>query len=304
LGQVDSYLDSLGSIRRLVILPDGKLNYLPFELLQTAPTTERKAYASIPFLLKKYAISYAQAVPAIFPSIRRQQQDTYLGFAPSYDVQGGRSFTNLTFNAGEIQQAADFWDGTAFLQAKASKSQFEAQAPTAGILHLAMHAMLNDSSPQYSYLQFTDAPLYTYELYSQPLAAQLAVLSACNTGIGKLIEGEGVISLARAFQYAGCPSVAMSLWPVDDQTTAHLMLDFFQQLQAGLPKDEALRAAKLAYLDQAEPALAHPFYWAGINLIGDRSPMAKSTGGLGWMWALLAVNLLLVFVVGFWRLRN
>lgn len=287
LAPVDSWLQGLGEIDRLVIIADGQLSYVPFEALLTENTESlSRSYTSLPFLLKKYSISYTQAAQALLVNQPDRARSKYMGFAPfDTHIEAGEP-SNLSYNQEEIKAATAFWKGDSFLNENASKSSFESNASKAGILHLAMHAVVNDSSPQYSYLKFSDDLLYTYELYSQKLSAQLAVLSACNTGSGKLIEGEGVISLARAFQYAGCPAVAMSMWPVDDQTTASLTTGFFQQLAEGLPKDKALQQAKLAYLETAEPAFAHPFYWAGINLIGERAPLEKGSPSF-WIWAII-----------------
>lgn len=290
LAPVDDWLQELGDVHRLVIIADGQLSYVPFEALLTATSeTANRAYADLPFLLKRYSISYAQAAQALVAEKQKAANNRYIGFAPfDNNIEAGEP-QNLTFNRGEVEAATAFWQGKGYLNEKANKELFETKAPDAGILHLAMHAVVNDSSPQYSYLKFSDNLLYTYELYSQRLSAQLAVLSACNTGSGKLIEGEGVISLARAFQYAGCPAVAMSMWQVDDQTTADLTTGFFHKLAEGLPKDEALQQAKLAYLEAAEPAFAHPFYWAGINLIGERAPLENGSSSF-WVWAIVLLG--------------
>lgn len=286
LEPVDRWLQELGSMGRLVIIADGQLSYIPFEALLTENVESlTRSYTALPFLLKRYSISYTQAAQTLVVTQPERLSSKYMGFAPfDTHIEAGEP-ANLSYSQDEIEAATEFWQGANFLNENASKSSFESHASKAGILHLAMHAVVNDSSPQYSYLKFSDDLLYTYELYSQKLSAQLAVLSACNTGSGKLIEGEGVISLARAFQYAGCPAVAMSMWPVDDQATASLTTGFFQQLAEGLPKDKALQQAKLAYLEKAEPAFAHPFYWAGINLIGERAPLKKGRSSF-WLWAI------------------
>jgi CHAT domain-containing protein len=98
-------------------------------------------------------------------------------------------------------------------------------------------------------------------------------LSACETGVGQLLPGEGLNSLSRAFEFAGCPNIVPSLWQIDDKATAAIMETFYKELAAGSPKDLALRKAKLAYLDQAIGTEGHPFYWAGNILIGDATPV-------------------------------
>ena len=99
----------------------------------------------------------------------------------------------------------------------------------------------------------------------------MVVLSACETGIGKLKKGEGTVSLARAFAYAGAKSIFTTLWKGSDQKTIDLTVPFYEFLQKGLTKDEALRRAKLDYLDKykGRGAAVHPFFWAGMIGIGD-----------------------------------
>ena len=99
-------------------------------------------------------------------------------------------------------------------------------------------------------------------------------MSACETGIGKIARGEGIISLARAFKYAGCRNIVMSLWKANDKTTSGIMYDFCKNLKKGMPKDEALQRAKLKYLESSDHS--HPFYWATFVLIGDNLPVEKN----------------------------
>ena len=127
-----------------------------------------------------------------------------------------------------------------------------------------------------------------YEIYNMSLPAELTVMSACNTGFGQLAEGEGVISLGRAFSYAGCQSVMMSLWMANDQSTAKLMDHFYKNLSQGQTKNGALKNAKLTYLENADPLTAHPYFWAGLVSTGDLSPLVINK-----------TNYLLLGVIGF-----
>jgi CHAT domain-containing protein/Tfp pilus assembly protein PilF len=165
--------------------------------------------------------------------------------------------------------------GKSYCHRYATEEAFKNRAPEAGIIHLATHAIVDDRNPLYSKLVFAndessreDGFLNTYELYNIRLNADLVVLSACNTGYGKLVRGEGIMSLARGFMYAGCPSIVMSLWPVDDLSTKRLMDHFYQGLASGLRKDEALRRAKIEYINEADNVKSNPFYWAGFVSIG------------------------------------
>jgi CHAT domain-containing protein len=104
-------------------------------------------------------------------------------------------------------------------------------------------------------------------LESVRLDADLVTLSACDTGLGKEMGGEGVIGLTRAFQYAGARSVLASLWSVSDVSTADLMRRFYSHLRAGRSKDEALRRAQVELIHSS--AFSHPYSWAAFQLVGD-----------------------------------
>ena len=165
-----------------------------------------------------------------------------------------------------------------------------------------MHAFSNAETPLLSGLAFTsdtnsteDGFLHTAEIYELPLRAELAVLSACNTGYGKLIKGEGAMSLARAFRYAGCPSVAMSLWSVDDESTASIMQDFYKYLDEGFTKDQALRKAKVDYLSKSKKP--HPYFWAPFILIGDEAPLSRGAGIPIWLYVISSILLFIVILL-------
>jgi hypothetical protein len=119
--------------------------------------------------------------------------------------------------------------------------------------------------------------------------ARLAVLSSCQTGYGKLQKGEGVMSLARGFMYAGCPSIIMTLWQVSDRSGARLMKDFYRSLKNGKDKTSSLRDAKLEFLRKADQLKAHPYFWSTYVIIGNASPLYPSRSRI--MWIIIALFL-------------
>ena len=121
-----------------------------------------------------------------------------------------------------------------------------------------------------------DGLLHTYELYNLNLNAQLACLSACNTGFGQVRSGEGMVSLAKGFYYAGVSNIMMSLWSVPDNSTSEIIQMFNEELEKGAGKAEALRMAKLRYLEQADAYSSEPYHWAAFTLIGDNEPVTTS----------------------------
>lgn len=145
---------------------------------------------------------------------------------------------------------------------------------TARRIHFATHGLISERQPQLSGLVLTldndpaeDGLLQMREIFNLKLNAELVVLSACETGLGREMKGEGVIGLTRAFQYAGASNVVVSLWRVADRSTADLMIDFYRHMQSGLDKAQALRRAKLQMIESR--AFSHPYYWAAFVMNGE-----------------------------------
>ncbi len=306
------------SVEKLIILPNGPLGYLPFEVLLTAlPKTNEVRYDVLPYLLKKYQVSYEYSATLLFQKPAKEKQGTvsYIGFAPAYEniplAQNDTyrsGFAPLQFNREEVQFAAELFGGATYLGEHATEKTFKKVAGNGKVLHLSMHALADDSNPMYAGFAFTPQPslkednfLHTYELYNLSLNAELAVLSACETGTGQLSRGEGILSLGRAFKYAGCPTVAMSLWKVNDQTTGQIMQSFFKNLKNGLEKDEALRQAKLDYFATADRLTTYPHHWAPFVLTGNVSPLSiNQNDQYAWLYLLLLPIALAVY----WRIRK
>ena len=156
----------------------------------------------------------------------------------------------------------------------ASETRVKAEAGQHRVLHFAAHGILNDASPLYSQLVLArpaagegdDGLLEAWEIMEMSLPADLAVLSACESGRGRVSQGEGLVGLSWAFSVAGCPTTVVSQWKVDSRSTSRLMRRFHRDLADGRPTADALRTAALAV--KADPRYAHPFYWAGFVVVG------------------------------------
>lgn len=278
--------------KNLIVIPDGKLSYIPFEgLLETLPdTADLIEFDKLNYLIKNYNINYSNSANLLFKQSNSSKKTKIktLAFAPEYSAEkieiGGKiiSLVPLPGVLQEVNQISETVNTKLFIGKEATETNFRKNVEDYGILHLAMHAFINDSLPALSSLAFTqsksedskaDGLLNTLDIYNLKLNAKLTVLSACNTGSGQLKKGEGILSLSRGFLYAGCPSIIMSLWEVDDQSGTQIMSSFYSNLKKGKPKDEALRAAKLEYLTSANSRKAHPHYWLGFVSIGDNSPL-------------------------------
>lgn len=300
---------------KLVLIPDGFLGYLPFHAFITEPVegSRFRGYRRLPYVMNNWSIREEySATLMLLERPAAKKTDAYLGFAPEYegdellasrgadslliaDLYGPlvrEGLSPLQYNAEEVENASQAFDGKSFVGDKALESQFKTWAPTSRAIHLAMHALTNDREPLYSQLVFSKEPdtledgfLHAYEIYNLDLSAtDIAVLSACNTGVGKLQRGEGLMSLSRAFKYAGCPNVVMSLWKADDYATKEIVSSFFAHLKDNKGKAEALQLARREFLASTGDNRTHPYYWAGLALVGDDEALGERRNL--WMWGI------------------
>lgn len=306
--------------QKLLIIPHKILSTIPFETLTFDKKTDD-------YLVSKYDISYAYSATLWQQqqTVKRQKsKEFWAGFAPNYaniayakkDTVNApilsyflrSNFLNLSGAKGEVEQISDLLNGKTYFGNAANEANFKNDAARFQVLHLAMHALLENDNPLYSKLLFTPKDstengfLTISELYNLELNADLAVLSACNTGFGKLQPGEGLMSLSQAFTAAGCPSTLTTLWQIPDAESADLMVYFYKNLQQGMTKSEALRQAKITYLNTSKNDRAkHPYFWAGFTLSGNDLPL--QTADYHWIWWVLGVVILLI-LIGFFYFKN
>jgi len=317
----------------LLIIPDGELHHVNFEALLVKPGSKefRKN-----LLIQRHAIAYLlSATTAVqFADLARERANGVLAVAPGFtdelkqDYVAGmhdpamvdRDFLNYVrqpFAVSTAQALGGSMKAHVMVGAEASERGFRASADQYGILHLGTHAEMNATSPMYSRLVLSkdssrsaeggveadaDGYLHAYEIYELDLRAQLAVLTACETGAGKNDEGEGVRSLGYSFAYAGCPSLVMSLWNIDEKVSSEIIARFYEHLADGMPKHIALQQAKLDHINNAPDELALPYYWAGLVLVGDVEPV--EVGSSLWRHAPWVLASLLIVVVILWSLRR
>ncbi|MDP4208933.1 MAG: CHAT domain-containing protein [Bacteroidota bacterium] len=280
--------------KHLIVIPSGELSYISFETLLTSPTlTKKYSFKDLPYLIREHAVRYSFAANMLqYTSDARKLPGGMVAFAPDYKVSTNKYLKNantergalesLTETSEEVASIAKYFPGKLFRAERASEENFKKYASRYGTIHLAMHALVNDQDPLQSRLAFTagassneDDFLYAGEIYNLNLNAGLVVLSACNTGVGKLSKGEGMMSLTRGFAFAGVPSIVMTLWPVSDASSANLVAGFYRHLSANLNKDNALQQAKIDFINKSDIIHAHPYFWAGYVLIGDNQPIKK-----------------------------
>lgn len=296
--------------KSLIIAPDGLMWNVHFDLLRV-PGTDR-------YLLEENAISYAYSVNLLFqPKPPKSRKTKMLAFSfdngqktnASLDVFRNSSIANLPGTVEEIQNISALIPGDYLFGNEANEFNFKQKAPQSDILHLALHGKVDDKNPDNSRLFFTksdadtleDGYLYPFELYEMTLKAQLAVLSACETGTGKISNGEGIISLGRAFHYAGVHSLLLSQWEVSDASTPVIMTSFYDNLKQGMHKDEALRQAKLSFFKNANNLSENPLYWGSFFILGNADALDldnKSFISRYWL------PLLLIALIIFFALRG
>ncbi|WP_158597745.1 tetratricopeptide repeat protein [Aquimarina sp. AD10] len=301
---------------QLIIIPDGPLWHLNFELLLTHTSVTNNP-KNLPYLLKDYVVSYANSANLLLNAqhssneTNKRQECLAFSFSDttslkttekismtrlrsiSYDLPGTRE---------EIKAISDIIDGQYYFGSQAVERNFKKNANQYNILHLALHGDVDNDNPENSKLYFTktkdsleDNLLYSHELFALNIPADLTVLSACNTGTGKIAKGEGIMSLGNAFQYAGSKSLLLSSWEISDQTTPELMRFFYSNLKKGMNKPKALQQAKLQYLNTANINRVDPFYWGAFYLVGDIDPIQFNDNHLRyWIIGLVIIGILLL----------
>lgn len=301
----------------LIIVPGGTLGYLPFDALLSEPTEFYNNFESFKFLINKYSISYSYSATLLDEMKKgHHRKSPFIAFAPVYygdTLNVSRSndpwravLGQLRFNVQEATQIHEMMGGQLFLDSMATEENFMKYAPKAGILHLATHGKSNDQHGDYSYLAFYQTAdsienelLFVKNLYNMRIPASLVVLSACETGIGELQRGEGIVSLARGFSYAGAASIVTTLWSIDDNASANIMVDFYKYMKEGKPKDVALRESKLAYMQSnIGNNRMHPLFWAAFVPVGDMESIIS-----GWPWWSFII-IAIAFVPVFWLYKT
>lgn len=294
-------IDPLATIiknKELIIIPDKELLQLPFEVLLTDEDLSISNYRGLSYLIKDHPLSYSYSTEWLFDQrTENKAKNNLLAILPSYDksidyesliLHENKNFERdlllpIPAAIDEVKNISKSIGGKILEAENASELNFKNIAADYSILHFAMHTIIDNNNPMFSKLVFTPQPddstnkednlLNTYEIFNLNLNAQMVVLSSCNTGNGNLQKGEGIMSMARGFMYAGCKSLGITLWSVDDNSSADLMSYFYEFLANGMTKSMALQSAKIKYLQLADPISTHPHFWASYIIVGDTTQL-------------------------------
>jgi CHAT domain-containing protein len=249
---------------RLIIVPHGSLHYLPFHAL----------FDGSSYLIEHFEISYLPSSSSL-----RYCRETRPA-AEQNIIVGHSNGNRLPHAVEEARAIAGILDGQSLLEERASRSKISQLIPSCRILHLAAHGDFRLDNPLFSGLALADGWLTTMDIFNLRLQASLVTLSACNTGRNVLGGGDELLGLMRAFLSTGATSVALTLWAVEDGSTAQLMEIFYRQLVDGQGKGKALRCAQLEFIHRREDltntqsqTYAHPYFWAPFFLVGDAGPL-------------------------------
>ncbi len=296
----------MAGCKKIHIIPDGILNYLPFESLLTDRNSYNQNFSRLNYLINKYEVSYYFSASTLS---RNTVQENFIkgfaGFAPVFsddattqikiasviDTAGysviqravnaeGKIYSSLPETEKEVTGIFRLFNSKnipakTYLHNDAKESIIKSnEVNNYNMIHIASHGFINESKPKLSGILFwidesdedEDGVLYSNEIYTLNLDAVLVVLSACETGLGKIIKGEGIIGLTRGFTYAGAKNIIVSLWQVADESTSELMVEFYKNVLDGKNYSSALRDAKLKLIKDG--TYAYPLEWSSFVLIG------------------------------------
>lgn len=302
---LDSVLNP--DMSELIIIPDRELYLIPFEALRSGNSK---------YLVEEFTISYENSLFFMMNNRRKSRTGRkFLGLAPFGEDELDPDRTNYRLEEGkdkipmlpgtieELVSINRILGGIIKTGEDATETFFRENSASSDIIHIASHTALNDFDPLYNRIILNtemdsqeDGLLYTHEIYSMFLNADLVTLSACNTGVGRYYDGEGMISLATGFRTAGVRSIVMSLWNLPDVATSEIMVNFYKNLDSGVGKAGALRNAKLEYLENADRNTSHPYFWAATVYTGINQSIPATKGRLMLISAIVLILGILLLI--------
>lgn len=290
---------------KLCITPDSWLGFLPFEALIRPGNSPNVAnWRQVDFLLLHYQVHYVYSASVALAQMAssNEAKRTAQLVAPLFK-NGQRQLAPLPGSADELSAIAPACSET-LLGDAASHTRVLDRIDTYHILHFSTHAQA-DSSGQGPRIELFDQPLYLPEIYALRLQASMVVLSACESGIGRVEKGEGVMSLARAFTYAGATSLVSSLWSVNAQATTSIMKNFYDHLWSGQVAASALHQAKIDYLKSKSVSGLYksPYYWTGFVYIGPPSVNIQTQSSFFCGRGKWIGGVILLLITGWWWRR-
>ncbi len=269
------------NINDLVIIPTGRMGIIPFETLLMKEVKGDTDFKKLPYLLNRFSVRYEFSAGLVLQKkkdVAEAKVSSVMLCAPVTFPEKD-NLNDLPGTESEVNAIANLFNeknigNKIFLKAQANEAEIKSGSlKNYSLIHFATHGIVDENSPELSriYLQSDseaeDGNLFAGEIYNLELNAELVALSACQTGLGKISKGEGVIGLSRALVYAGAKSIIVSFWSVADESTAELMTDFYKQLLEN-PTNNYSRDLRQAKLNLLNGNYAAPYFWAPFILIG------------------------------------
>lgn len=281
----------------LILNLHNNLHAIPFEALIEKSNGD--------YLIENSNISYVSSLNTLIENTDFSYDKNLLSSSPLFESGNSLDLAPLDYNTLEVEEIRNLVGYNDFVNVN-NKQEFidEIKQANYNIIHLATHAAANKKRGYKSYLAFgSDSTqlLYSREIYGLPIQTNLLVLSACESGDGEIIESQGVLGLSAAFAATNTKSMLASLWNVNDSSTRKLMTSYYEHINAGIEKDEALRKAKLEYLSSVKKSKQHPYFWASFIQIGAIDPLEfnKSSASMSTIVVLILLGLFLFFIMAY-----
>lgn len=295
--------------QKLIIIPDGILYNLNFELLTPDPIGHYRELVQ-KSLLARHDVVYHYSLFMLEQQHKEEELDNnYVAFAPGFSddikkayvaavkdtVKMDMQYLSLLPQPNTNKLAKKFRSllgGEAYLNLASTPVMFRKNAGGHKVIHIGTHAEYNNMYPERSRLIFAKTPsvledtnsLFLFDIYNCDARSDLTLLTACETGRPGYQDGEGMISLAHAFNYAGSRSILTGLWKIDEASSSRITETFISHLKKGLSSDEALRQAKIDYLTQNPDRILAPAYWSGLVLMGKPGVIRFESPVSIWWW--------------------
>ncbi len=297
--------DISGHIQQLTVIPDNALYRIPLEVIPVQTPNSAFSFGSARYMIEDYRFRYFTSLHEYATnrrSFHRKLNTDFSGFAISnFSSFHSSNLPSLPFAtvetkniAAELSSLSDknIYEGNA-----ATKQAFKQNMASSRLLHVATHSEVSDQDPLFSTIYLNNglkAPdtlqseqaLYAYELFDTPLNSEFVMLNSCSSGSGRYIQGSGIMGISRALRYAGAKSLALNLWSVNDKVAADFATDFYQSLNEGSTKSDAIRKAKL---NQLRKANANPHFWGAYMMIGNPAPITGKTAHPWLLYAFLSI---------------
>lgn len=289
--------NELSSYKNVLIIPDGLLNFIPFEALLTSQSNT-SSFSKMPFVVKKHIIAYNTSILFYLNEVEKSKNDKVLGFFPVFE----NTNQALSYSIDEAKSIEKEMTSKLFMNTDATKHNFIENASQYGIIHLSTHASAGNSIIPSS-MQFYNETLLLNDLYSMDISANLVVMSACETGIGKQYKGEGAMSMARGFQYSGAKNLLFSLWEINDLSTSQIMQSFYEEYNNNKSGYISNHLSKINYLenDVITNAKKSPYYWSAFVFYGALTEPAINNA-LFYIFMGILIILIIVFLA--FKLKN